>query len=119
MAGIENLLNSKGAYATRRADLDRQIAELQNQLGYAGDGSFEGEMGWWDYAVHGDRSGLDAYASIKQNEQIQKRQFAENLVEQQNRAMRSLRRKRFSSSVFRRTDSSTCACDKLSFSSIA
>ena len=90
MAGIENLLNSKGAYATRRADLDRQIAELQNQLGYAGDGSFEGEMGWWDYAVHGDRSGLDAYASIKQNEQIQKRQFAENLVEQQNRAMRSL-----------------------------
>lgn len=90
MAGIENLLDSKGAYATRRADLDRQIAELQNQLGYAGDNSLEGEMGWWDYAVHGDRSGLENYATRKQNEQIQKRQFAENLVEQQNRAMRSL-----------------------------
>lgn len=90
---VENDLanyNAPVANDIRRADLDKQIAEIESKLGAMGDRTLESEMGWWDYAVHGDRSGLEAYASRKQNADLQKRQFAENLVEQQNRAMRSL-----------------------------
>lgn len=70
----------------RKAELDRRIAELEEKLGVVGDSTLEGEMGWWDYAVHGDRSGIEAAASRA----LQKRQQAEATEEQRNRAMKAL-----------------------------
>lgn len=70
----------------RKAELDRRIAELEEKLGVVGDRTLEGEMGWWDYAVHGDRSGIEAAASRA----LQKRQQAEATEEQRNRAMKAL-----------------------------
>lgn len=70
----------------RKRELDRQIAELEGQLGMMGDESLEGEMGWMDYAVHGDRSGLENLA----NRALQKRQQAEATAEAKNRAMKAL-----------------------------
>lgn len=70
----------------RKAELDRRIAELEEKLGVVGDNTLEGEMGWWDYAVHGDRSGIEAAASRA----LQKRQQAEATEEQRNRAMKAL-----------------------------
>lgn len=70
----------------RKAELDRRIAEIEEKLGVVGDRTLEGEMGWWDYAVHGDRSGIEAAASRA----LQKRQQAESTEEQRNRAMKAL-----------------------------
>lgn len=70
----------------RKAELDRRIAEIEEKLGVVGDRTLEGEMGWWDYAVHGDRSGIEAAASRA----LQKRQQAEATEEQRNRAMKAL-----------------------------
>lgn len=70
----------------RKAELDRRIAEIEEKLGVVGDNTIEGEMGWWDYAVHGDRSGIEAAA----NRALQKRQQAEATEEQRNRAMKAL-----------------------------
>lgn len=70
----------------RKAELDRQIAEIEEKLGVVGERTLEGEMGWWDYAVHGDRSGIEAAASRA----LQKRQQAEATEEQRNRAMKAL-----------------------------
>lgn len=70
----------------RKAELDRRISELEEKLGVVGDSSLEGEMGWFDYAVHGDRSGIEAAASRA----LQKRQQAEATEEQRNRAMKAL-----------------------------
>lgn len=70
----------------RKAELDRRIAELEEKLRVVGDNTLEGEMGWWDYAVHGDRSGIEAAASRA----LQKRQQAEATEEQRNRAMKAL-----------------------------
>ena len=70
----------------RKAELDRRIAEIEEKLGVVGDNTLEGEMGWWDYAVHGDRSGIEAAA----NRALQKRQQAEATEEQRNRAMKAL-----------------------------
>ena len=70
----------------RKAEIDRRIAELEEKLGVVGDHTLEGEMGWWDYAVHGDRFGIEAAASRA----LQKRQQAEATEEQRNRAMKAL-----------------------------
>jgi hypothetical protein len=70
----------------RKAELDRRISELEEKLGVVGDRTLEGEMGWFDYAVHGDRSGIEAAASRA----LQKRQQAEATEEQRNRAMKAL-----------------------------
>lgn len=70
----------------RKAEIDRRIAELEEKLGVVGDRTLEGEMGWWDYAVHGDRSGIEAAASRA----LQRRQQAEATEEQRNRAMKAL-----------------------------
>lgn len=70
----------------RKAELDRRIAEIEEKLGVVGERTLEGEMGWWDYAVHGDRSGIEAAASRA----LQKRQQAEATEEQRNRAMKAL-----------------------------
>lgn len=70
----------------RKAEIDRRIAEIKEKLGVVGDSTLEGEMGWWDYAVHGDRSGIEAAASRA----LQKRQQAEATEEQRNRAMKAL-----------------------------
>lgn len=70
----------------RKAELDRRISELEEKLGVVGDHTLEGEMGWFDYAVHGDRSGIEAAASRA----LQKRQQAEATEEQRNRAMKAL-----------------------------
>lgn len=70
----------------RKAELDRRIAEIEEKLGVVGDRTLEGEMGWFDYAVHGDRSGIEAAASRA----LQKRQQAEATEEQRNRAMKAL-----------------------------
>lgn len=70
----------------RKAELDRRIAEIEEKLGVVGERTLEGEMGWWDYAVHGDRSGIEAAA----NRALQKRQQAEATEEQRNRAMKAL-----------------------------
>lgn len=70
----------------RKAEIDRRIAEIEEKLGVVGDRTLEGEMGWWDYAVHGDRSGIEAAASRA----LQKRQQAEATEEQRNRAMKAL-----------------------------
>lgn len=70
----------------RKAEIDRRIAEIKEKLGVVGDRTLEGEMGWWDYAVHGDRSGIEAAASRA----LQKRQQAEATEEQRNRAMKAL-----------------------------
>lgn len=70
----------------RKAELDRRIAEIEEKLGVVGDRTLEGEMGWWDYAVHGDRSGIEAAVSRA----LQKRQQAEATEEQRNRAMKAL-----------------------------
>lgn len=70
----------------RKAELDRRISELEEKLGVVGDRTLEGAMGWFDYAVHGDRSGIEAAASRA----LQKRQQAEATEEQRNRAMKAL-----------------------------
>lgn len=70
----------------RKAELDRRISELEEKLGVVGDRTLEGEMGWFDYAVHGDHSGIEAAASRA----LQKRQQAEATEEQRNRAMKAL-----------------------------
>lgn len=70
----------------RKAELDRRIAEIEEKLGVVGERTLEGEMGWWDYAVHGDRSGIEAAA----NRALQKRQQAEATEEQRNRVMKNL-----------------------------
>lgn len=70
----------------RKAELDKRIYELEEKLGVVGDRTLEGEMGWWDYAIHGDRSGIEAAASRA----LQKRQQAEATEEQRNRAMKAL-----------------------------
>lgn len=70
----------------RKAELDRRIAEIEEKLGVVGERTLEGEMGWWDYAVHGDRSGIEDAASRA----LQKRQQAEATEEQRNRAMKAL-----------------------------
>lgn len=70
----------------RKAELDRRISELEEKLGVVGDRTLEGEMGWFDYAVHGDRSGIEAAASRA----LQKRQQAEATEEQRNSAMKAL-----------------------------
>lgn len=70
----------------RKAEIDRRIAELEEKLGVVGDRTLEGEMGWWDYAVHGDRSGIESAA----NRALQKRQQAEATEEQRSRAMKAL-----------------------------
>lgn len=70
----------------RKAELDRRIAEIEEKLGVVGERTIEGEMGWFDYAVHGDHSGIEAAA----NRALQKRQQAEATEEQRNRAMKAL-----------------------------